>query len=116
VVLRQGDLAAARKHLEESLAIRRELGDRWSIADSLESFAALAFAEEEPERTVLLWGAAEALRESIGTSQPAGERARHDRDLATVRAQLGETAVAALWSRGRMLSDEEAVACTVAGH
>jgi predicted ATPase/DNA-binding SARP family transcriptional activator len=116
VVLRQGDLVAARKHLEESLAIRRELGDRWSIADSLESFAALAFAEEEPERTVLLWGAAEALRESIGTSQPAGERARHDRDLATVRAQLGETAVAALWSRGRMLSDEEAVACTVAGH
>ncbi len=116
VALGEGDLAAARKHLEKSLAIRRELSEKWSIADSLEAFAALAFAEGNPERAAHLWGAAEALREAIGASQAAGDRARHDRNVATARLQLGEKAIAAAWTEGQKLSAEEAIAYALEGN
>jgi predicted ATPase/DNA-binding SARP family transcriptional activator len=109
LAVRQGNLAAAREFHEESLAIRRELGDKWSMADSLEALAALVLGEEKPEQAALLWGAAEALREAIGAPLPAGEQARHDSDVATARAQVGEAVLTAAWAEGRQMSPEQAI-------
>lgn len=114
VALGEGNTKAARRFLEESLVIRRELGDRWSLADSLEGFATLAFQERQLERAARLWGAAEVIREAIGAFLAAGECARRDRDMTAVRQQLGEEAIALVYSEGQQLADEEAVAYALA--
>ncbi len=108
--VRWGDYPAARDQLRESLLIRQQLDDKWSIADSLEAFATLAFAEEEPERAARLWGAAEALREAIGTALPGPDQRRHDHDVAAATAEWGEEVVRVAWDDGRTLSTDEAIA------
>jgi tetratricopeptide (TPR) repeat protein len=99
-----GDYAAARAHYEESLAIGRVVGDNQDIASCLEGLAGLFVAQGEPIRAVRLWGAADALREAIGTPIPPVCRADYDRSVAAGRAQLGEKAFAAAWAKGRMMT------------
>jgi predicted ATPase/DNA-binding SARP family transcriptional activator/Tfp pilus assembly protein PilF len=110
VAINQGDYASARILNEESLAIRRELESRLGIAVSLESFANLALKAGSGERAARLWGAASALRESIGSHLPPNEQEDRERDMGAVRAAIGEKALAAMWAEGRALTWEQAVA------
>ena len=43
------------------------------------------------------------------------DRADHDRDVATVRAALGEAAFAAAWAQGRAMTMEQAIAEALGG-
>ena len=61
-------------------------------------------------RSARLSGAAEALREVIGSELEIMERFNYDRIVPTVRTQLGENAFAAAWAAGRALSLEQAIA------
>ena len=72
----QGDFASARALYEESLVIRRELGDRRGIAYSLEGLAAVVAALGSPLRAARIWGAAERLREEIGSPLSPDRAAR----------------------------------------
>jgi predicted ATPase len=110
VAATEGDYERARALYRECLALRRELGDRGSMAVCLERLAGLAAIQEEPERAARLFGAAEALREQLGAPLPPSDRADYERYLATVRAGLDETAFAALWTEGRMLLLDQALA------
>jgi DNA-binding NarL/FixJ family response regulator len=76
------------------------------VARGLESFAALAVHEDEPDRAVLLAASATALREAAGLPPLPGARA--ERYLVAAR-RLGDHVVARLWARGRALSAEEAI-------
>ena len=58
---------------------------------------------------------AEALRELVGTRLLPSERAGYERDLAAVRAELGEEAFAEDWAEGRAMSVEQAVAYALDG-
>lgn len=109
LAIRWGDLSIARQQLRDSLLIRQQLGDKWSIADSLEAFATLAFAGQESERAARLWGAAEALRETIGTALPGPDQRRHDHDVAAAYAEWGEAAIRAAWNDSRSLSIDESI-------
>jgi hypothetical protein len=80
----------------------------------LEGLAALAVALAQPERAARLFGAAEALREAMGTPLPPAERGAHDRSVAAVRATMGDAAFAVAWAAGRVMSLEEAVALALA--
>jgi predicted ATPase/class 3 adenylate cyclase len=104
-----GDYHAARTFHEQSLAIRREIGDRRGIAYALEGFAALASAQEQPERAARLWGAEEALREEMGAPLSPSEREEYDRKIAEARAALGEDAFSAAWMEGRAMTQEQAI-------
>jgi hypothetical protein len=110
-----GDYRAARTLQEESLVLRRELGDKLGIAYSLEEFAALALAQEWVKRAATLWGAAEVLRERIGTALPPRDRPEYDRSLAFAWRALGEEAFAAAWAEGRAMTSEQAIACALQG-
>ncbi len=61
------------------------------------------------ERAARLWGAAEALREVIGSPRPPNEREEYERGLATVREALGEEVFSAAWAEGRAMSLEQAI-------
>ncbi len=108
--LREGNVAAVRELFAQCLEIRRTLGDQWSIADSLEAYAALASVESRPLDAARLCGAAEAVREAIGALLPTGERRRHEQDVTAARAQSDDASFAGAWAEGRALSPAQAVA------
>jgi predicted ATPase/DNA-binding CsgD family transcriptional regulator/Tfp pilus assembly protein PilF len=111
VALAQGDLGRARTQLTESLQLSWAGGQRLAIARGLEAFAALAAAEQQPERALRLAGAALALRESIGQAHSASSRLENLLDA--VRSRLGEAAAAALLAEGRAMTPDGAVGCAI---
>jgi len=62
-----GDYAAARKHYAESLRAYREYNDRWALAFLVEDIAMLAALSADAPAALELLGAADALREAIGS-------------------------------------------------
>ena len=109
VAFEQADYPAARKLFEEGLVIRRELGDRAGIAYSLEALAAVVAALGGSLRAARIWGAAERLRDDIGS--PLLERPRYDRRVAVARGALGDDAAFdCAWQEGRTLTLEQAIA------
>jgi tetratricopeptide (TPR) repeat protein len=105
----QGDYASARPLLEESLLIRRELGDRPGIAYTLESFASLNAKEDNREQAARLWGAAERLREEIGTPLAIDDRDEQDRDVTAVRLVMSQEAFSTSWAEGRAMTMQQAI-------
>jgi hypothetical protein len=74
-LVRQGDYPAARALYEESLAIRRELADRFGIPYSLQGLAAVVASIGDSLRAAGIWGATERSRAEVGTPLPPNERA-----------------------------------------
>jgi predicted ATPase len=105
-----GDCSLARTYLEESLSVFRRIGDRRGIAFSLEGFADLASLQEEPEQAARLWGAAEALREAVGSPMLFNQHREYDRKVAQVQARVGKDAFRAGWVKGRAMTLERAIA------
>ncbi len=114
VAFYQGDYDAARALHEESLALLRELGDKRGIAECLEGLAALHGAQGQVAQAAKLWGAAEALRETLGVPLPPADRLASERHLAAARARLDPATFAAAWAEGRALLLEEVIADVLA--
>jgi hypothetical protein len=106
----QADYGRATALYRESLRLRLEFGEKSGIAECLEGLAGLAGAQGRQERAPLLFGAAEALRESIGAPVKHFDHAGYERDLNAIRADLGEEAFRVAWAEGRVMPLEQAVA------
>jgi predicted ATPase/class 3 adenylate cyclase len=94
--------------LTEGLALNREIGNWAYGVYCLEGFAGLAGARAQGVRAARLWGAAEALRESIGAPPTPEARPYYERSMATARALLGEAAWEAAFAQGMAMSPEGA--------
>ena len=90
--------------------MRREIGAPWELAQSLEVTAAVMSAGHRAESATRVYGAAFALRTAIETPISGCDRTEVERDLASLRAALGETAFAHAWAAGERLSPDDAVA------
>src|SRR6266566_4463492 len=84
----QADYATARIHYEEGLALARKVDDKGYTASYLEGLADVVAAQGEPPWAAQLWGAAEALRETIGAPIPPVFRPTYERSVTAARAQL----------------------------
>jgi predicted ATPase/class 3 adenylate cyclase len=113
--LLQGQVDRAERYCRDSLTVRHELADRRAIAESIEGVAAVAAARHHGERAAILYAAAEALREQLGAPVPGADRAEYDRTIAALRGWHGEEGFVAAWSRGRVMSEGDAVAYALAG-
>ncbi|MCL6650503.1 MAG: tetratricopeptide repeat protein, partial [Chloroflexi bacterium] len=82
---------------------------RLTTTEALEAFADLAAREGSAARAARLSGAAEAIRESVGSPLPPGERPLYEAHLDALRAALGKRAFAAAWAEGRSLTLEQAI-------
>jgi hypothetical protein len=71
--------------------------------------AGAAALVEEQERAARLSGAAEALRQAIGTRQAPAARGTRERLMRAVCEQLGAKAFAAAWAEGQAMTMEQAV-------
>ena len=91
IALRQGDLAAARRYGEETLANSRETGDSFRLARNLHQLAEIDFAAGE--RAAGLARVAESLAITVEASR-LGDAALQLRLLCGVAVQMGEPALA----------------------
>lgn len=104
----QGDYKTARSLHKQGINIQRELRDRRGVAAGLRNLIALM--PPASEKAVRLWGASEALRESIAVPLPPHEQVLYDRKMAQVRTALGEEVFSAAWEEGRVLTMDQAAA------
>lgn len=100
-----GDHASAQARMKEALAIRCAIGAASAIATSLEGFATLALALDQPDRAARLWGQAERLRASSDVPLPRRAQRRFDQDVGAARAALGDSeAFETAWAEGRAMT------------
>ncbi len=104
-----GNLSQAKAIYLETIKGWQESGNRSALAHQLECFGFLAIADEEPQRAARLFGAAEALRERIGSPMRDQERVEYDLSVAQLRSMLSEAEFNALWAEGQALAMEQAI-------
>jgi predicted ATPase/class 3 adenylate cyclase len=107
--LLRGDYERAETLHKESLRVSQDLGDKLIASDSLEGLACTAGAQGEAERSAILFGAAEGLREAEGYQQAPRDRSLREPYLAAAHAQIGEATWSAAWEKGRSMEFEDAV-------
>lgn len=108
--LARGDMAEASRLYARSLVLRHEMGDREGLAAPLEGLAAVAGRLGKLERAYRLYGAAEALRDSIGSPLPPTDVTLHSSTIASLKSGPSEDARTAEWEAGRAMHIEQAVA------
>ena len=107
----QEDFTAARALQEQGLTILREVGDRRMMIHALEGLAAADGALGSSLRAARIWGAAERLREDIGSPHSADERPGYELRVAAARAASGnDAAFNRAWQEGRAVTLEKAIA------
>ncbi len=99
----------AAEYLRESLTLFRELGEKLGIIRCLCGLAYVAWAGGFPGRAARLFGAAEGLRASIGSPFPLADQLEFDKNVAAVRARLGEQEFTAAFAEGRAKTLEHAI-------
>jgi predicted ATPase/DNA-binding SARP family transcriptional activator/DNA-binding CsgD family transcriptional regulator len=109
VALCRGDYAQATKLSSESLRLSEESLDRQVIPWSLDALAAACGQQGSVGRAARLWGAAEALREASGFSQPPDDKRVLEPFLEAARSRLDEAAFQAAWEEGRAMTETQAV-------
>lgn len=113
---RLGHYDAALKLYREVVAEWLRIGNRGAIARCLECIAFMRLHQSENETTgesltnvARLFGAAEALRETIHATMLAPEQSEYDLEIARLRERLDETTLKAAWADGRALTMEQAI-------
>lgn len=109
VAAMQGDFVAARDLYQESFLILQRIQYQELIPPCLEGLATVVAAQGELVCVAHLWGAAEALREAIGTPLPPVYRPGYQQAVADARNQLGEEDFATTWVQGRSMSPAQAM-------
>jgi predicted ATPase/class 3 adenylate cyclase/Tfp pilus assembly protein PilF len=107
--LDQGDHSKTKALLKQSLTMNRELGDKSGMALCLMGYAATAGAEGRLERAAVLFGAADALRESTATYQWV----YFEPHIASAKAQLDEQCWTKSWQEGKGMSTEQVMAYAI---
>jgi predicted ATPase/DNA-binding CsgD family transcriptional regulator len=112
--LLQGNYERARPFYEESLAVSKELGDKMPARDSLEGMACISGARGEALRAGRLFGAVQALSETLWEAEAfqlgPEEVAWREPYRATARSQLGEAAWEEALAQGRAMGMDQAIA------
>jgi tetratricopeptide (TPR) repeat protein len=107
---REGHYEEAKARCKESLRLNHEVGDPRGVMSCVAGFAAIAVAQEKFERAAQLMAAVETQLTLISIQPPFMDKMEYERNLALVRAKLGEKVLAKIWAKGKAMSFEDAVA------
>src|SRR5215207_908331 len=109
MALRQHEFKEMRKLLSESLDVRMETGDRGGMAWCLEKLAEANSLQSRFQQSVIIFGAASALRATVGSVMDAVDRPDYKRMISRLRTALGKEAFAAAWTEGQGMKLEQAI-------
>ena len=104
-----GEFGKAIALLRQSLSLAVATGHMGSVIDGIEGAARLAAATGRAEQATRLFGAGEALRETLVWPLSPTEIAYAAPIVNALRDALGADGFAAAWEQGRLLSQEEAL-------
>jgi tetratricopeptide (TPR) repeat protein len=107
VAIGQRNYAGARSLFTRSLTTLIDLGARWRIDPALEGLAEIALAADDPERAVRILAAADRMRKELRSFLSPDARERHERNVASAMATLGEAGFETTWQAGRALSIDQ---------
>ena len=113
--LPRGDYEQAETLHKQSLRVSQDLGDKLIASESLEGLACTAGAQGEAERSAILFGAAERLREAEGYQLAPRDHSLREPYLAAARSLLDEAAWSAAREKGRSMEFEDAVVYALEG-
>ena len=109
-VLELGDPAGAIERYRETLSLTRDLGERHLASRTLDRLGIALHQTGASRPAPRLFGAAAALRESVGDTLFSQEDRNLARRFHDVRDALGEATYTAAWESGRMVPFEQAIA------
>jgi non-specific serine/threonine protein kinase len=109
VRVRQGQCAQADVLAAEAILLNRELSEHRGTAWCLEAFADSAAAQGQYVRAARLWGASDALLESVDSRLSPAQRSSRDSYLPRVIETLGEAAFQSAQAEGHAMSLNQAV-------
>lgn len=107
----KGDHKRATELYVEGLGLAVEVGDKANTAYCLEGLVGLVGQYAEPESAVRLYGASEAILETVGAPLyvHAQDRALYERAVGVLRSRLSKAAFEAAWAEGRAMTSEQAI-------
>ena len=111
VLRSQGYLVQALALYRQALTVYRDMHtSKWDVMECLRRIAGICEEQQQAHRAAKLFGAVEALGETVNIKLPPLDRADLDRDVAAARAQLDESTCAAAWGEGRKMTLEQVIA------
>jgi tetratricopeptide (TPR) repeat protein len=111
----EGQPTRATELLRQSLLLFRELGAKKDAVECLEGLAAACCAQDQPGRATRLYGAVEALRESLELPRPLLFRGDYELSVLELEALLDEAGFTSAWMAGRAMALEEAIEYALSG-
>ncbi|MDP6514313.1 MAG: tetratricopeptide repeat protein [SAR202 cluster bacterium] len=105
-----GDISQATGRLIECLDMSTKMGDKLTVASTLEGMAKVANAENDAYRAARLIGGAESLRTVIGGPLYPYDRLEIERNTAAAKTRLGQAAYLEAWTAGQSMAMEDVVA------
>jgi tetratricopeptide (TPR) repeat protein len=103
-----GDWKVGLEELRESLTLSRRLDSKLEVGAALLRLAEVEQHLEDPARPVRLYWAARTVYDSIGVRH-TGDNPHLEKQLASCRAALGESAFAEAEAQGRAMTMEQAI-------
>jgi predicted ATPase/class 3 adenylate cyclase len=110
-----GNYAEALEYYRETISAFRDMGQTGAIAHQLECFGFIAIAQNENERALQLFAAANALREQSRTPMRPDEQVYFDEQLKHLREIIDLKGFDSVWSKGHSMKMEQAIELAVEG-
>ncbi|MGA8124081.1 MAG: LuxR C-terminal-related transcriptional regulator [Mycobacterium sp.] len=110
VAIAQGEPEQAERDAHDALASAADVQAYLGVPDTLECLAAVAEDAGSHREAGRLFGAAHAIRQSIGAARFKIYDAVHEASVAALRDAMGEKDFDSAWVEGAALSTEEAIA------
>ena len=104
-----GNYAEALEYYRETIATFRDIGQTGAVAHQLECFGFIALAQDQNERALQLFAAANALRERSSTPMTPDEQVYFDEQIKKLREQIDSSAFNSAWTKGRALKMDQAI-------
>jgi predicted ATPase/class 3 adenylate cyclase len=99
----------ALERYRETIVGFRDVGQLGGVAHQLECFGFLALAGNRNERALKLFGAADALREKVGSPMTSEEQTYFEEQIRALRQKLEAGQFDRIWTNGRALTMEQAL-------
>jgi predicted ATPase/class 3 adenylate cyclase/DNA-binding CsgD family transcriptional regulator len=110
VALAEGDIDRAEADAHRALAVASSGRRHLTVPDILECLAAAASKGGNHHHAARLCGAADAIRQRMGTVRFAVHQPMHDAVVAAARDALGDDTFEQAWSQGTAIDIDEAIA------
>ncbi|HJR79677.1 MAG TPA: hypothetical protein VJ821_06365, partial [Anaerolineales bacterium] len=104
-----GHYQQALERYRETIVGFHEVGQQSAVAHQLECFGFLAMEDNQNERALKLFAAADALREKISSPMTSEEQIYFEEQIGVLRQKLDPQRFHQIWATGRALTMEQAL-------